>query len=147
MLFFAVMEKQYKVWVIYDPLKRDYDVSLWKEQIMAIKQWEKILSHIYWVNGNELVRKDLVFVLSETPIAQRDYAKITREWELIKLEICKRLADDLLAFEWNMYEHRYDSHGNKMYFGMEGKNKNWLRQKRAWISSDIELYDDILDGE
>jgi hypothetical protein len=46
-----------------------------------------------------------------------------------------------------MYEHRYDSHGNKMYFGMEGKNKNRLRQKRAWISSDIELYDDILDGE
>ena len=135
-------ESEFKVWVIYQPEKKDYDVSIWKEELLQILQWNEVSSHLYYKTNDEIVRRKLFFVLTDTSNAQYEWAKITWDENSIKIGISKELLENLLNFKGNVYEHRYNPHWDKIQFWLEWKNASWLTQFRGWLSQDIELYDE-----
>ncbi len=135
-------ESEFKVWVIYQPEKKDYDVSIWKEELLQILQWNEVSSHLYYKTNDEIVRRKLFFVLTDTSNAQYEWAKITWDEDSIKIGISKELLENLLNFKGNVYEHRYNPHWDKIQFWLEWKNASWLTQFREWLSQDIELYDE-----
>lgn len=135
-------ESEFKVWVIYQPEKKDYDVSIWKEELLQILQWNEVSSHLYYKTNDEIVRRKLFFVLTDTSNAQYEWAKITWDEDSIKIGISKELLKNLLNFKGNVYEHRYNPHWDKIQFWLEWKNASWLTQFRGWLSQDIELYDE-----
>ena len=135
-------ESEFKVWVIYQPEKRDYDVSIGKEELLQILQWKEISSHLYYRTNDEIVRRKLCFVLTDTSSAQYEWAKITWNEDAIEMGIAKELLENLLNFKGNVYEHRYNPHWDKIQFWLEWKNASWLTQFRGWLSQDIELYDE-----
>ena len=135
-------ESEFKVWVIYQPEKRDYDVSIGKEELLQILQWKEISSHLYYRTNDEIVRRKLCFVLTDTSNAQYEWAKITWNEDAIEMGIAKELLENLLNFKGNVYEHRYNPHWDKIQFWLEWKNDSWLTQFRGWLSQDIELYDE-----
>ncbi len=136
-------ESDIKSWVIYQPSKRDYDVSIWKEELEQIKNWEPINSHLYYRIHDEIIKRDLVILLAEPSNAQYEWAKFDWWKEQIKMWITEELLDNLLKFEWNIYEHRYDPLWNKILFWVNEKSHSWLTQFRRWVSDDIELYDEF----
>lgn len=135
-------ESEFKVWVIYQPEKSDYDVSIGKEELLQILQWKEISSHLYYRTNDEIVRRKLFFVLTDTSNAQYEWAKITWNEDAIEMGIAKELLENLLNFKGNVYEHRYNPHWDKIQFWLEWKNDSWLTQFRGWLSQDIELYDE-----
>lgn len=135
-------ESEFKVWVIYQPEKSDYDVSIGKEELLQILQWKEISSHLYYRTNDEIVRRKLCFVLTDTSSAQYEWAKITWNEDAIEMGIAKELLENLLNFKGNVYEHRYNPHWDKIQFWLEWKNDSWLTQFRGWLSQDIELYDE-----
>ena len=135
-------ESEFKVWVIYQPEKRDYDVSIGKEELLQILQWKEISSHLYYRTNDEIVRRKLFFVLTDTSNAQYEWAKITWNEDAIEMGMAKELLENLLDFKGNVYEHRYNPHWDKIQFWLEWKNDHWLTQFRGWLSQDIELYDE-----
>ena len=80
-------ESEFKVWVIYQPEKKDYDVSIWKEELLQILQWNEVSSHLYYKTNDEIVRRKLLFVLTDTSNAQYEWAKITWDEDSIKIGI------------------------------------------------------------
>lgn len=135
-------ESEFKVWVIYQPEKSDYDVSIGKEELLQILQWKEISSHLYYRTNDEIVRRKLFFVLTDTSNAQYEWAKITWNEDAIEMGMAKELLENLLNFKGNVYEHRYNPHWDKIQFWLEWKNDSWLTQFRGWLSQDIELYDE-----
>lgn len=135
-------ESEFKVWVIYQPEKSDYDVSIGKEELLQILQWKEISSHLYYRTNDKIVRRKLFFVLTDTSSAQYEWAKITWNEDAIEMGIAKELLENLLNFKGNVYEHRYNPHWDKIQFWLEWKNDSWLTQFRGWLSQDIELYDE-----
>lgn len=135
-------ESEFKVWVIYQPEKKDYDVSIWKEELLQILQWNEVSSHLYYKTNDEIVRRKLFFVLTDSSNAQYEWAIITWDEDSIKIGISKELLENLLNFKGNVYEHRYNPHWDKIQFWLEWKNASWLTQFRGWLSQDIELYDE-----
>jgi hypothetical protein len=133
-------ESEFKVWVIYQPEKRDYDVSIGKEELLQILQWKEISSYLYYKINDEIVRRKLFFVLTDTSSAQYEWAKIIWDEDAIKMGIAKELLENLLNFKGNVYEHRYNPYWDKIQFSLEWKNDHWLMQFRGWLSQDIELY-------
>jgi hypothetical protein len=65
---------------------------------------------LYYRTNDEIVRRKLFFVLTDTSNAQYEWAKITWNEDAIKMGIAKELLENLLNFKGNVYEHRYNPH-------------------------------------
>jgi hypothetical protein len=65
---------------------------------------------LYYKTNDEIVRRKLFFVLTDTSNAQYEWAKITWNEDSIKIGISKELLENLLNFKGNVYEHRYNPH-------------------------------------
>jgi hypothetical protein len=65
---------------------------------------------LYYRTNDEIVRRKLFFVLTDTSNAQYEWAKITWNEDAIEMGIAKELLENLLNFKGNVYEHRYNPH-------------------------------------
>jgi len=65
---------------------------------------------LYYRTNDEIVRRKLCFVLTDTSSAQYEWAKIIWDEDAIKMGMAKELLENLLNFKGNVYEHRYNPH-------------------------------------
>ena len=118
------MEKESHIqWAIYDVDHYDYYVSLNKETLEKIKEWNIIKSKIvyssydYEQNKKMIQKKLFITLLSEEERRKNRWeTKFIRTDEKVWLKISNYLLNTLIEANLEDYEHRYDAMWNKIHF-------------------------------
>ena len=118
------MEKEPHIqWAVYDVDHHDYYVSLNKETLEKIKEWNIIKSKIVYSSydyeqNKKMIQKKLFITLltDEERIKNRSETKFIRTEEKVWLKISNRLLNILIEGNPEDYEHRYDAMWNKIHF-------------------------------
>ncbi len=118
------MEKESHIqWAIYDVDHYDYYVSLNKETLQKIKEWNIIKSRIVFSSydyetNKKLVQKDLYITLLSDEDRNKNFweTKFIRTCEKVWLKISNQILDILINENPKDYEHRYDMMWNKIHF-------------------------------
>lgn len=123
-------------WVFYDVDHYDYYVSLNKETLENIRNWNIIKSKIVYLSDKDItqnVQKRLLITLlseDERNLILRD-TRIVHNQEEVWLKISGRLLDILIEENLEDYEHRYDFVWNKIHF-LTKNSKNPFNDK-SWF--------------
>lgn len=110
-------------WAIYDVDHMDYYISLNKEALKKIKEWNIIKSKIVYSSYNyednkKMTQKNLFITLLSNEERNKIFGetKFIRTNEKVWLKISSRLLDTLIKENPKDYEHRYDAMWNKIHF-------------------------------
>ena len=141
-------------WCIYDVDHNDYSVSLNKDSLQKVLDWEEIKRTLYVSSHSiediqEWMRKELfIWLLSdEDRKKQMTEAYVTwnqKDSETVRMNISNQLLENLLAFEWgtfsDSYDYRYNMRGDKILFYVLDKWRN-----RMWLNNNIDLNNQLFD--
>lgn len=125
-------------WAIYDLDHSDYYISLNKETLENIKEWNIVKSKIVYLSEKDIkqmVQKKLLIILL-TEEERNDFlrdAVIMRNSEEVWLKISSRLLDVLIEENLEDYEHRYDFAWNKIHFLIKNSNKPF--NDKSWFDT------------
>ncbi len=110
-------------WALYDVDHYDYYISLNKETLEKIKEWNIIKSKIVYSSydyeqNKKMIQKKLFITLltDEERKKNRWETKFIRSDEKVCLKISERLLNILIDENPQDYEHRYDAMWNKIHF-------------------------------
>ena len=123
-------------WVIYSVDHYDYYISLNKETLENIKNWNIVKSKIVYLSDKDIkqrIQKKLLITLlteDERNLILRD-TKILRNHEQVWLKISSRLLDALIEENLEDYEHRYDFAWNKIHFLIKNSKKPF--NDKSWF--------------
>ena len=125
-------------WVIYDVDHNDYLVSLNKETLENIKNWNIISSKIVYLSDNDckkFIQKKLLITLLWEEERNRilNDTRIIHTSERIWLKISSRLLDTLIEENLEDYEYRYDFAWNKVHFLI--KDSETPFNDKSWFDS------------
>jgi len=116
-------EESHIQWAFYDLDHMDYYVSLNKETLEKIKEWNIIKSKIVYVadkmeDMKKMVQKKLFILLStkEERLKNRKETIIIRTNDKVWLKISNELLNTLIEYNPKDYEYRYDTMRNKIHF-------------------------------
>lgn len=139
-------------WCIYDVDHHDYSFSLNPETLQQIKNWENFETIMYYNSSNrnsidkikEYMKKTLTIWLLSNEERQKimQECKIDRDYENSKdvsIKISERLLENLIWFDWNHYEHRYDVMWNKMNFFL---NNSYYKRE---LQSNLDFFNQLFD--
>jgi len=137
-------------WWMFNVNNRDYFITLNKENLSKVLNWEELKTELYWtrdwINMRKLdkwVRKELTFCLISDSERRENLTEALpddnrKESERVKIKISKDLLEKLLDYEWgafaNAYQYRYDTRWNKMHFYV---NESFERER---LKDDIDFY-------
>jgi len=118
------MEKEPHIqWAFYDVDHYDYYISLNKETLEKIKEWNIIKSKIVYSSydyekNQKMIQKKLFITLltNEERKKNRWETKFIRTEEKVWLKISNYLLNNLIEDNPEDYEHRYDTMWNKIHF-------------------------------
>jgi hypothetical protein len=118
------MEKESHIqWALYDVDHYDYYISLNKETLEKIKEWNIIKSKIvyssydYEQNKKMVQKKLFITLLTEKERRKNRWeTKFIRTDEKVWLKISNYLLNNLIEANLEDYEHRYDAMWNKIHF-------------------------------
>ena len=141
-------------WCIYDVDHNDYSVSLNKDSLQKVLDWEEIKRTLYVSSHSiediqEWMRKELfIWLLSdEDRKKQMTEAYVTwnqKDSETVRMNISNQLLENLLAFEWgtfsDSYDYRYNMRGDKILFYVLDKWRNRMR-----LNNNIDLNNQLFD--
>ena len=133
------MEKESHVqWAFYDVDHMDYRVSLNKETLDKVKQWNIIKSKIVYYSKNgikDMVQKKLFITLLTDEERNKDMreTKFIRSDEKVCLKISNYLLNELITENPEDYEHRYDMMWNKIHFLVDDVEKPF--SEKSWFDS------------
>lgn len=124
-------------WAFYDVDHMDYYVSLKKETLDKIKQWDVIKSKIVYFseeNIKDLIQKTLfITLLTNEERENRSETRIIHCDDKVWLKISDRLLNILIEEHPEDYEHRYDMMWNKMHFLVDDIEKPF--SEKSWFDS------------
>jgi len=137
-------------WWLYNTNHMDYYISLNKESLMKILDWEEVNTDLYWtwdwIDMRELekwVGKELTFCLLSDEERSKNFTNALpvdnrKLSEKVKIKISKNLINSILSYEpnyrWESYEYRYDAWWNKMHFYV--KDNHWKER----LKDDIDFF-------
>ena len=120
---FLTMEESHIEWAIYDATRLDYYVSINKETLKKIKEWNtlkwKFVCFSDHYNDIEAwVQKNLFITLltDEERKGYRCETEFIETKEKVYLKISNYLLNNLIETNLEDYQHRYDVMWNKIHF-------------------------------
>ena len=129
-------------WAFYCVDNSDYYVSLKKDTLNKIKEWNIIKSKIVFLTNKDikqLVQKKLFITLltDEERIKNRSETKFVHTTDSIWLKISNKLLNILIEGNPEDYEHRYDAMWNKIHFLID-ESERPLNEK-WWFDNTFQL--------
>lgn len=137
-------------WWVFNVNNRDYFITLNKENLSKVLNWEELKTELYrtrhWINMRNLdkrVKKELTFCLISDDERRENLTEALpidnkKESEKVRIKISERLLQELLDYEWgsfaNDYQYRYDTWWNKIHFYV---SDSFEREK---LKNDIDFY-------
>ena len=137
-------------WWMFKVNHRDFFITLNKESLLKVLNWENLESELYWnwdwIDMTELdkwVKKELTFCLLSDSERRENLTEALpiwnyRESEKVTIKISKDLLDKISKHEWGFwyeaYEYRYDTWWNKMFFYV---NDSFWREQ---LKDNIDFY-------
>lgn len=116
-------QKLHIQWALYDMDNKDYYVSLNREILDKVKEWNIVKSKIVYSSYNyeeigKMMQKDLYITLLSDEERNKNFweTKFIRTSEKVWLKISNRLLNILINENPKDYEHRYDMMWNKIHF-------------------------------
>jgi len=123
-------EESHIQWAFYDVDNMDYYISLNKETLKKIKEWNIIKSKIvyssYKYEQNKKMTQKKLFITLLTDEERRNNrweTKFIRTEEKVWLKISNYLLNNLIEADFEDYEHRYDTLWNKIHFLIANSEK------------------------
>ena len=127
-------------WAFYDIDHYDYYISLNKETLEQIKEWNIIKSKIVYSSydyeqNKKMIQKKLFIALltDEERKKNRWETKFIRTDEKVWLKISKYLLNNLIEANLEDYEHRYDTMWNKIHFLIADSEKPF--SEKSWFDN------------
>ena len=135
-------------WWIFNPDTMDYAITLNKENLSKILDWEELKTELYWgwewINLRELekwVRKDLTFCLMSDSERIENFTEVlpignTKGSEKVKIKIHKNIIETLLNFErkyTDAYPYRYDGCNKMDFYVSESFNRENLKDNIDFV--------------
>lgn len=138
------MEKESHIqWAFYDVDHYDYYISLNKETLEKIKEWNIIKSKIVYSSYNyednkKMTQKKLFITLltDEERRKNRWETKFIRTDEKVCLKISSYLLNNLIEENPEDYEHRYDTMWNKIHFLIADSKEPF--NDKSWFDMNFE---------
>jgi len=135
------MEKESHIqWALYDVDHYDYYISLNKETLEKIKEWNIIKSKIVYSSydyeqNKKMIQKKLFITLltNEERIKNRWETKFIHTNEKVWLKISNYLLNTLIEANLEDYEHRYDTMWNKIHFLIA--DSEWPFNEKWWFDN------------
>lgn len=119
-------------WWTFNIDNRDYFITLNKENLSKVLNWEELKYELYWrwewINIREMeewVKKDLILCLLSNTERSKHLTEALpignyKDSKNVTIKISENLVNKLLKYEWNFFaedfEYRYDSWQNKIHF-------------------------------
>lgn len=131
------MEKEPHIqWAFYDVDHYDYYISLNKNSLEKIKEWNIIKSKIVYSSfdieqNKKMIQKKLFITLltDEERKKNRSETKFIRSDEKVCLKISNYLLNNLIEANLEDYEHRYDAMWNKIHFLIADSEKAFSEKR------------------
>lgn len=133
-------QKLHIQWALYDMDNKDYYVSLNREILDKVKEWNIVKSKIVYSSYNyeeigKMMQKDLYITLLSDEERNKNFweTKLIRTDEKVWLKISSYLLNNLIESNLEDYEHRYDAMWNKIHF-LIADSKKAFSEKR-WFDN------------